>query len=69
MASWPDQENMWNEASNSLKTSKMYFFSFFFKLNLINELYIAPGPQKGILLCGFIRGQMVLQCRPRCLMK
>merc|ERR1712240_656890 len=51
------------------KPRKRNFFSFFFKLNLINELYIALGPQKGILLGGFIRGQMVLQWRPQCLIK
>ena len=45
------------------KPQKRKFFSFFFKFNLTNELYIASGPQKGILLGGFIRGQMVLQWR------
>ena len=46
------------------KPQKRNFFSFFFKFNLNNELYIAPGPQKGILLGGFIRGQLGLQWEP-----
>ena len=44
-------------ASNGLQNWKIsyfgnffaYFFSFFCKFNLSNGLYIAPGPQKGIL--------------------
>ena len=37
---------------------------FFLKFNSRTALHMAWGPQKGILLRGFIRGQMDLQLRP-----
>ena len=49
---------------NSLKTSKMQFFlqflANFCKFNFIIGLHIASGPQKGVLLGWFIRGQVDL---------
>ena len=39
------------------KTHKRNFFSFLSKFNLTNELYIAPGPQKGILLGGSLEAR------------
>ena len=76
---WPQL----NEASNSLKTSGLdflvifsivfhhffIFFSLFFKFDFRNGLHMARGLQKGTLLGGFIRGQMVLQWRPQFLIK
>ena len=74
---WPH----WNEASNSLKNSsilfwscfffvymdKMHYFSIVFKFIFSNGLCMAWGPQKGILIGGFIwgpqKGQVVFQCR------
>ena len=72
-----------NETSNSLKTSGLrflvifkiifhhffIFFSLFFKFDFRNGLHMARGPQKGILLGWFIRGQVVLQWRPQFLIK
>ena len=67
------KENPRGLASNSLKTSKLQifckFFAIFCKFNFINRIYMASGPQKGILLGGFIRGQVDLQWRPYLLIK
>ena len=58
------KENPRGLASNSLKTSKLQifckFFAIFCKFNFINRIYMASGPQKGILLGGFIRGQAAI---------
>ena len=43
------------------KPPKCNFFKIFGNFNFTNGFYIASGPQKGILLRGFIRGQIDLQ--------
>ena len=40
------------------KLKKCNFLNFFFKFDTSTALLMAWGPQKGILLRGFIRGQM-----------
>ena len=69
---WPQ----WNEASNSLKTSGLYFlvdffhfFSIFQKFDFRNGLHMSRGPQKGIFFGWFIRGQVALQGGPQCIIK
>ena len=43
------------------KPPKCNFLAIFGKFNFTNGFYIASGTQKGILLRGFIRGQIDLQ--------
>ena len=61
--SWPLMASK-TEKYHVLVIFLQVFFSIFCKFNLTNGLYIAPGPQKGILYGGFIREQMAFQWRP-----